>query len=320
MRLPKLLVIILVAMLLCASLQAAKSKSKPIDPAVKAKIDALQKELSHADAQMYAAFRKLEKNDAIVALRKAALDADRAYQKGKETDATIVEAKSVYRKASAQYKSIVLKKLKASPAGAGLLKEKSALDNKRAAAGLRAAVAEVKLTDDDSPVVRAMDADPILAQYKRAYYDAVGDVRDKARADYEKLKKATLQDMVAARTLMAEIKTAKAEADAAEEAMDAVDDKLDDLRRGMAKSDDPELKAAKAKVKTAHDNYEKAYYGGAIKALRDKREASKAAIRTGIKKLIANDPALSALSARIDTLNVEIKKLGGRPKRSSRRS
>jgi len=219
MRLPKLLIVVLVAVLLCGSLQAAKRKSTPIDPAVKAKIDALQKELSQADAQMYAAFRKLEKNDAIVALRKAALDADRAYQNAKETDVSIVEAKSVYRKASAQHKALVLEKIKASPAGAALLKEK-----------------------------------------------------------------------------------------------------IDVLRRDMAKSDDPELKAARAKVKTAHDGYEKAYYGGTMKALRDKRDAAKAAIRAGIKELIANDPALSALSARIDKLNVEIRKLGGRPRRSSKRS
>jgi len=302
--------------MLCTQVEAKDRDSKSMDPATKAKIDALQKEYSEASAKMYAAFRKIEKNDAIVALRKTALEADRAYQKGKETDQAVVEAKLASRKASDEYEALVLKKIKASPAGAALLKEKIALENKRAAAGLREAIAEVKLTHEDSPVVRALDADPILTQYKRAYYSADGDARDKARADYEKLKKATLEDMVAARTLVAEIKAAKADEDAAEKAIDVVDDKIDELRRDAAKSDDPELKDSRARVLAAREAYEKAYYGGNMKVLRDKREATKQAVRAGIKEVIDNDPALSALSTRIRQLYTDIKKLGGRPSRS----
>ncbi|MDP6635635.1 MAG: hypothetical protein QGG42_12095 [Phycisphaerae bacterium] len=314
------LVCVLVVMLVCLSARGQEARSKTADAAAnKAKIAALQKELSAAEAKMYAAFRKIEKNEAIVDLRKAALAADRAYQRAKESDPVVLAAKAAVRETDRVTDELVMKKVKASPAGAALVKEKIALDNKRAAFGLQIALAEVKLTHDDSPIVRAVNADPIVAQYKRVYYAASGTSRDTARADYYKLKKATLEDMPAAQALLAEIKTAKADEDAAEEAMDAVDKKISKLRYAAAKSDDPELVAARAKETAAREAYEKAYYGGNMKILRDKREQTRDAVRTGIKEIIAGDPDLSALSEKITQLGAEIKKLGGRRSRSSKR-
>jgi len=315
----KILLGVLIAAVLCIPLAAKERKSKTLDPATKAQIASLQQELAAANAKMYEAFRKIEKTEAIVALRKAYQDADRAYQKGKDTATELLDAKAAVRIADREYDALVLKKVKASPAGAALLKQKVALDNKRAACGLAIALAEVKLTHEDSPIVRAIEADPIIAQYKQAYYNASGDARDKARADYEKLRKATLEDMVAARTLLAEIKAAKADEDAAQKAMDEIDDKIDEMTAEARKSEDPGLKAARAKLTAAREGYEKAYYGGTMKVLRDKRETTKRAVRAGIQQVIAKDPALSALSARINQLYAEIKKLGGKPSRSARR-
>ena len=320
MKVQKLLMSVLIVMLVCLPALAQVTKAKPVDAATaKVRIEILQKELQELEARMYAARRKIEKTEAIVDLRKKAAEAEAAYQKGKTSDPAIVAAKEAARDADREHDALLLKKVKGSPAGVALLAEKVALDNKRAAFGLRLAVAELKLTHEDSPIVRALAADPILAQFYRAYSVADGDARVEAKAEYDKLRKATLEDMPAAQALVAEIKTAKAGAAAAEKALDAVDDKLEKLHDAAAKSDDAELVAARAKEAAAAAAYKKAYYGGTMQALRDNREKTRAAVYAGIREAIAEDPILAALSSKIHQLESQLKKLGGRRRRSSSR-
>jgi 5'-3' exonuclease len=317
-----MLMSILIVMLVCTPALAQETKAKPLDKAtVKAKCQIIDKELRELEARMYAARKKIEKSEAIIDLRKEATDAENAYQKGKTDDPAVVAAKAESRAADREYDALLLKKVRSSPAGMALLKEKVALDNKRAACSLQSAIAEIKLTHEDSPIVRALEADPIIAQYKRAYAAAEGDARVEAKADYQKLMKATLDDMPAARALRAEIKTAKADEDAAEKALDAVDDKLDELRDKVKKSKAPELLAARARYTAAQAAYQKAYYGGKMQALRDNREKTRAAIYAGVKEAIDGDPILAALSRRIHQLESQYKTLAGRSRkrRSSRR-
>ena len=320
MKVQKLLMSVLIVMLVCMPALAQVTKAKPVGAATaKARLPILYKELAEYEARMYAARKKIEKNEAIVELRKVAAEAENAYQKGKTSDPAVVAAKEAARDADRELDELLLKKVKGSPAGVALLAEKVALDNKRAAFGLQIALAEVKLTHDDSPIVRALAADPILAQFHRAYSAADGKARVEAKADYIKLRKATLEDMPAAQALIAEIKTAKAGAAAAEKALDAIDDKLEKLHSAAEKSDDAELVAARAKETAADAAYKKAYYGGTMQALRDNREKTRAAVYVGIKEVIAEDPILTALSNKIHQLGSEIKKLGGKRRRSSRR-
>jgi 5'-3' exonuclease len=320
MKLRKLLMSVLIVMLVCTPALAQKAKADPVDKATaKARCEIIAKELQEMEARMYAARKKIEKTEAIQDLRKEAAEAEDAYQKGKTADPAVVAAKEESRAADREYDALLLKKVKTSSAGMALLKEQVALDNKRAACSLRVAIAEIRLTHEDSPIVRALAADPILAQFYRAYSVADGDARVEAKADYEKLRKATLEDMPAARALMTEIKTAKTDEDAAEKALDVVDDKLDALRDKVKKSDDSDLVAARARYSAAQAAYQKAYYGGKMQALRDNREKTRAAIYAGVKKAIADDPILAALSSRIHQLGVQYKKLGGRKRRSSSR-
>jgi len=320
MTLQKLLMSVLIVLLVCTPTLAQKAKADPVDKATaKARCEIIAKELEEMEARMYAARKKIEKTEAIQDLRKEAAEAEDAYQKGKTSDPAVVAAKEESRAADREYDALLLKKVKTSSAGMALLKEQVALDNKRAACSLRVAIAEIKLTHEDSPIVRALAADPVLAQFYRAYSVADGDARVEAKADYQKLRKATLEDMPAAQALMAEIKTSKAGEDAAEKALDVVDDKLDALRDKAKKSKDPELVAARARYAAAQAAYQKAYYGGKMQALRDNREKTRAAIYAGIKKAIADDPILAALSSRIHQLETQYKKLGGRKRRSSSR-
>jgi len=320
MKTQNLLISVLIVMLARTAALAQATKAEPVDKATaKVRCEIIDKELQELEARMYAARKKIEKTEVIVDLRKEAAEAEQAYQNGKTADPAVVAAKEESRAADKEYDALLLKKVKSSPAGAALLKKKVALDNKRAACGLQLALAEIKLTHEDSPIMRALEADPIIAQYKRAYNVAEGDARVEAKADYQKLRKATLDDMPAAQALIAEIKTAKAGEAAAEKALDAVDDKLDDLRDKVKKSDDPELAAARARYAAAQAAYQKAYYGGTMQALRDNREKTRAAVYAGIKEAIANDPILAALSRRIHQLESQYKQLAGRSRRSSRR-
>jgi len=319
MRLRKLVMSVLIAILVCTAARAQTGKGGPVDKAtVKAKCEIIEKELEELETRMYAARRKIEKSEVIVDLRKEAAEALEAYERGKVSDPAVVAAKEKIRTTDKEYDALLLKKVKSSPAGMALLKEKVALDNKEAACSLRVAIAELKLTHEDSPIVRALDADPIIAQYKRAYYDAPeGDARDEAKAYYQKLRKAALDDMPAAQALIAEIKTAKAEGDAAEKALDAIDEKLDELEDAAKKSDDKELAAARARYEAAKAAYYKVYYGGTMQALRDKRDKTRAAIHAAVKKAIAGDPILAALSKRIDQLESQYRQLAGRKRRKS---
>jgi len=318
----KLLMSVLIAMLICTPAWAQATKAKPIDKVTaKVRLQIIAKELQGLEARMYAARKKIAQSEAIADLRKEAAAAENAYQRGKTTDAAVVAAKEASRDAEREYAALLLKKVKNSPAGMALLKEQVALDNKRADCSLRLALAEIKLNHEDSPIVRALAADPIIAQYKRACLAADGDARVEAKADYEKLMKATLDDMPTAQALIAEIKSAKAGAAVAAKALEVVKDKLEKLHSDAAKSKDEDLVAARARLAAAAAAYKKAYYGGTMQALRDNRSKTRAAVYAGVKEAIADDPILVALSAKIHRLKSEYKKLGGgrRSRSSSRR-
>jgi len=319
-KVQKLLVSVLTVMAVCMPAPAQKSKSKPVVTAAsKARCEIIAKELEEYEARLRAGRRAIEKSDEIIALRKAASDAEAAYQKGKTTDRAVLAAKEAIRDADREYHELLAKIIKSSPAGVALRKEQVALDNKRAACNLQLVIANIKLTHDDSPIVRALASDPILAQYKKAYYDAEGAARAEAKTEYEKLRAAALNDMFSVQQLRAEIKTATAGKAEAEKALEVIEDKLDKIEAAAAKSDDPELAAAKAKETAAQAAYQKAYYGGTMQALRDKREQSRAAIYAAIREAIAEDPVLAALSNKIHQLGIEYKKLGGRKRSKSSR-
>jgi|GEM_PF-1569493 len=323
MKRMELLVCGLILMLVCIPALAQEAESEPVkavavaaEPApmsaadIEARIKALKKEQDQAEDQLDELRNKIAKSDAVADLRKTADDAEKVYQDKKLNDETVIEAKKADREASADFKAVVLAKVKASTEGQALLKEIADQEEKRDALDLQAAIAELKLTHKASPVARALAADPVIKEFYATYQAAKkGAARDKARKNYYDAKNAALEKMPEAKALMDEIKAAEKGMDEAEDAADAAEDKLDDLIDTAEDSDDQDIVVAKAKRDAARKAYQKAYYGGAMQAARDARTAAKKALSDKVKALAAQDPAASDLTAKIDALDKEIDEL-----------
>lgn len=286
---------------------AQEAVTQPPDAAaIKARIDALEKEQDAAKDKLRDIRKKIERSEAVADLRRAEAEADAVYQKSKVTDEAVVAARKAERDASEALRALVLEKMKTSIEGAALLKEISDLEDKFVVFSLQEAIAKLKLTHKDSPVSRALAADPVLAELRRAYYDADEEARAEARKVYYDARKATMDKMPTVQALTAEINAAKRGEAEAEKALDAAEDKFDDMRRALEKSDDAEIAAARAKRDAARKAYEKAYYGGAVQALREARDKARQALSAKAKELLAQDTAATALSARIEELEKQI--------------
>jgi len=332
----ELLTCVLVVMLLSAAVSAQETEPEPTEPAavtvavepapadaatIKAKIDALEKEEDELKAKLYAARKKLSKSPQVTDLRKAYSDADKTYQDSKVKDPTLIAAKKTSRAISEAFKSLVLAKVQASDEGAAILKEISDLDEKRAALSLQAAIAELKLEHKDSPIARAMAADPVVQEFKTAYYEAQrGPARDKARKDYNDIRKTTLAKMPEAKALMAEIQAAKKGIEEAENAIEAADEKLDDLCDALEDGDDEDIVAAKAKYAAAREAYEKAYRGGAVQAAREARDAARKALYAKVKELMTQDDTVAALTNKIKDIKKQIDELEDQERKLRKKS
>jgi len=326
MKRMELLVCGLILMLVSMPVVAQVTAGQPVEPAetavvavepapmdaaaIEARIKKLKAEQGEAEDKLYELRNKIAKSDAVVDLRKAAADAEKAYQDKKLNDETVIAAKKADRVASAALKAVVLAKVKSSVDGEALLKEIADLEVKRDALDLQVAIAELKLTHKASPVARALAADPVVKEFYATYQAAKkGPARDKARKNYYDARKAALEKLPEAKALTDEIKAAEKGMDDAENAIDAAEKKLDKLYDTAADSDDQDIVVAKAKRDAARKAYQEAYYGGAMQAARDARAAAKKALSAKVKALAAQDPAASDLVAKIDALDKEIDEL-----------
>jgi len=289
--------------------------------AIEARIKTLKKEQGEAEDKLYELRKKISKTDAVADLRKAAADADKAYQDKKLNDETVIAAKKANRDASAALKAVVLAKVKSGAEGEAILKEIADQEEKRDALSLQVAIAELKLTHKASPVARAMAADPVIKEFYATYQAAKkGPARDKARKNYYDVKKTALAKMPEAKALTDEIKAAEKGKDDADKAIDAAEDKLDKLYDAAADSDDQGIVVAKAKRDSARKAYQEAYYGGAMQAARDARAAAQKALSAKVKALTAQDPAASDLMAKINALDKEIAELKAKARKLRKKS
>ena len=298
-----------------------KAEEAPMDAAaIGVLIKALKKEQDAVEDKFDALCGKIAKTDAVADLRKAAADADKAYQDKKLNDETIIAAKKAGLAASAAFKALVLAKVKTGVEGEAILKEIADLKEKHDALSLQAAIAELKLTHKSSPVARAVAADPVLKELYTAYYKAKkGDARDTARKNYHDAKKAAMEKLPEAVALMDEIKAAEKGEDDADNAIDAAEKKLDKLIDAAEDSDDQDIVVAKAKCEAARKAYQEAYYGGAMQAARDARAAAKKAVSVKVKALVAQDPAAADLKAKIGALDKEIDELKAKLRKTSKK-
>ncbi|MDP6047050.1 MAG: hypothetical protein QGG25_15690 [Phycisphaerae bacterium] len=289
--------------------------------AIEAKIKALKAQEDQAEDKLEEIHTKISQSAAVADLKKAASAADKVYQEKKVSDPTIIAAKKTSGDASDALKAVVLGKVKASDAGAAILKEISDLEEKRADLSVQGAIAELKLEHKDSRVSRTLAADSVLKEYYRAYQSAEkGDARDQARKNYYKVKTAALEKMPQAKELMDEIKTCEKGMDETENAIDAAEDKLDKLYDAAAESDDEDIVAAKAKREATRKAYQQAYYGGEMQAARDARSAAKKALSDKVRALAAEDPQAAPLRVELDALDKKIDELKSKARKLQKKS
>jgi chaperonin cofactor prefoldin len=278
--------------------------------AIEAKIKTLKAQEDKDEAQLDAIYSKIAKSPALAELRKAAADADKAYQEKKVSDPGIIAAKKASLAASADLKAAVLKTVKTSADGAAILKQIGDLEEKAADLSVQAAIAELKLKHKDSRVARALGADGVLKELYGIYLSAAkGAPRDAARKNYYKAKQTAMDKLPEAKELAAEIKTCETGIEEIETEIDAAEDKLDKLYDAAADSDDEDIVAAKAKREAARKAYQQVYYGGQMQASRDARSAAKKAMSDKVRALAADDPQAAALKVTLDALGKQIYKL-----------
>ena len=275
--------------------------------AIEAKIKTLKAQEDKDEAQLDEIRSKIAKSPALAELRKAAADADKAYQEMKVSDPGIIAAKKASSAASADLKAAVLKKVKTSDDGAAILKQIADLEEKAADLSVQAAIAELKIEHKDSRVARALAADGVLKELYGVYQSAAkGAARDAARKNYYKAKQTALDKLPEAKELAAEVETCEKGIEEIETEIEAAEDKLDKLYDAAADSDDEDIVAAKAKREAARKAYQQVYYGGQMQAARDARSAAKKALSNKVSELLAQDTQAATLKVTLDALDKEI--------------
>ena len=293
-----------------------------------AQIAAARKERDKVRNEVYAMRRKFEKNPALRELRQAAGEASKAYEAKKDTDPAYREAKAAESALDDALDVLVLAKLKAGPEGVALLRKIDDLEEERASLSMVYAIAEVKLTHEDSAVSRALKKDKELAKIYKVYKDSpYGPIRDKNRSAYHAAKKAALENIPEAKALMDQMASAKKGMDAAYKAHYAAGKELRDLESSIKyDKSDAEIAAACAKRSEARKAVEKAYESGPIQAARELRSQTYRALSAKLKELMAADPEAAALDAKyksigkeIDDLEDEARELRKKQKASSKK-
>ena len=276
-----------------------------------AQMAALRKEYEGVKMKLYEVRRKHERSEIVSALRAAAQRVAAAYEAAKDSNPAMLAARKTQREISESLKVLVQKRIETSPDGVALRRKVRYLTEQAAALRYARAVAELKLTYRDSPIVRALDKDAEVVRLRSAYYKAKsGKARDEARAAYYAARKAALAKMPEARALRAEMAAAsKGEREAETARRDAERELRDVERRIEADKNAPDVVALQAKLDAARQAERDAYNGPEIKAARDARSAAYSAASTKVNELLAEDAVAVELEARYRQLRKDMSAL-----------
>lgn len=271
---------------------------------------ALRKELSELTRQREELRRTLEADESLAAARKARDEAAKAYIEAEKADAALTTARLAQKEAMAEYDRLLAAKVAAG--GADLLKQKDALDDQRHGLMLQQAIIDVKLQSQHSPVQRALEANPALAELQKAYraVDAKEKAaRDAARQKYDDARTAALAALPEAKALeeeRAKLKAGLAELDKQQKEIDV---KLRAVRDEVRKADSADLKAASAKVTVAQKAADEARDSQKLKAARDAAQVAAKAVRDKVNDLLALDPKAKAVNESIEAKSAQLAKL-----------
>ena len=272
---------------------------------------AARKERDEVRQKLYSLRYKFTKSEALTDLRKASSDASEAYEKAKATDPEYRAAREAEHALDDALDALVLAKVKSSPEGAALIQKIADLEEERASLSMVYAIAEVKLTHEDSRVARALAKDKELARLYGVYRaSATGPVRDKNRAAYHAARKAAMARLPQAVALTEEMASAKNGIATAYNARKKAEDQLDKLEdRIKGDKSDAEIVAAYKNRSDARKKRYETYESGAIKVARDARSKAYSEYSAKLKELMAADPEAGALQTRYKEIDKEIDRL-----------
>lgn len=290
----------------------------------RADLEALQKqyqELRRKHAACLSKLREIEDrisaSPALEPLRKAKKEAQEAYQAKLKADPALAAANKAHEEAWRAFTDLVREKLAANEEAKAILKQIEWLEDAEADIAFRRDLAEFELLNRRSPINRAVDKDPEIKALAKAVEDAERAcarerseenlaLRRKAEAALADAKKAKLAAMPEAKRLREQIQAAEAELDKLLKDRREADMRLAEVRRKIAQSDDPAVKAADAKVEAARKLVSQANEGPELKAARDAADKASEALRAKIRELMAADPDAVALAKEREALDKEI--------------
>jgi len=271
---------------------------------------ALRKELSDLMRQREELRRTLEADETLAAARKTRDEAAKAYMEAEKADAGLTAARQAQREAMAEYDRVLAAKVAAS--GAELVKQKDILDEQRHGLMLQQAIIDVKLQSQHSPVQRALEANPALAELQKAYRAIDPQekaARDAARQKYEEARAVAMSALPEAKALEEERGKIKAGLADLDKRQKEIDVKLRAVRDEVRKADAADLKSASTKVTAAQRAVDEARDSQKLKAAREASQTAAKAVRDKVNELLALDPKAKAVNDAMETKSALLAKL-----------
>ncbi len=298
MKLHSTLIVFLLAVLVTA--QDKKPEPKKDITAQINEAFAKQRAISR---KMREAGTALEKHEDVVALKKAAKDAQDAHQK--KLKEALGEVSRTSREASAEYQKILKGLLAKDKDVIATQKELAELKKKEDDLSFESYLTNVKLTHPKSPVVRALDNDPEL---KKMREEAQGK-GIKGWNAYRKAREEKRASLAIAKPLLTKAKELREETDKTRKEIRAAETKLRKAKNQVENGDDEALKAARTKAREARGAYSKAYRSEEIQKLSRAAAQARMAVYKKVQELRKTDKTMTALKKEADEIRATINRL-----------
>jgi len=301
-----------------AAAEPAAAPAPAAELAPEQQLKRLEARYEVVDDKLDAIEEKVRKTPELAALREAEKKALAAYEELKRTDPAYTAALAKEREVRETLAKVVQAKLEGNAEAQALVKEAERIDEQQAQLDFDAAGARLALDHRSSPVNRALDKDGALQELRQALAEAESayrhdktkrPAREKARTAYAKAREDAKKTHPEGQKLYAALAAIRKQDDDLEKASDEAARNLSKLRHDLERSDDADIKAARADLDATRKAIREAYTGEALTAARKIRDEARAATRAKEKELLDADPVAVELAEEKDTLRQQIRDL-----------
>ena len=299
---PKRFIAALITMLVATTTLLAQTDETPESDETQTQIDALIEQQNKLADDYNAILREIKKSEELVALDKAVGEARARLAKAEADNEELATARLAEQDARDAVAKAVEQKLKEHGEGAQLLARLEELQAKRTDSLWQVELAKFQMNHALSPVNRALAVDEELTAAKAKLDTASIDERTEAKAAYDELRAAKLDEIVEAQRLLAIIEDAGDAAQRMQESMVAVEERLAPIRKQIERIESKRVDAARDKVAEALNSE-------AIVALRKEVNDAVTQYNQLITKLVAENEKATALKAEYDEVRAKIKEL-----------